>query len=224
MPCNGLTSREVETLAQRSVRTYWAVVDGKLRPMVKTTRERPLPTVMVVRQDDGTEVARYSTDDELRTRGLMPERDQNFIEAECLEMARGALGCSDLRAVRIGPSEPGDGGPNWEVLGFTPDLPLIARSEALNAIAELRQTYALSWVQPPQPPPWRGREVQAGGRPQSPLISVCRSYGSACHLGGPLPCPRADRFHSSRADDDDATLIDPVPFDAAAAPGPLFVS
>jgi hypothetical protein len=74
----------------------------------------------------------------------MPERSQQFIEAECLKMTRRQLGCSDVRDVRIGRTKPGGSGPNWEVLGFTPDLPEVAKHEALDAIAALRQMYALA--------------------------------------------------------------------------------
>jgi hypothetical protein len=84
----------------------------------------------------------------------MPEKSMEFIEAayqeqserrapECLKAARRAPGCSDLRSVRIGRIKPCGSGPNWEVLGFTPDLPEIAHNQALEAIAYLRQKYAL---------------------------------------------------------------------------------
>jgi hypothetical protein len=62
---------------------------------------------------------------------------------ECLKVARRALGCSDLSGVRIGPLKPAGSGPNWEVFGFSPELPKLAHDEALKAIAPLRQTYAL---------------------------------------------------------------------------------
>jgi putative SOS response-associated peptidase YedK len=35
--------------------------------------------------------------------------------------------------------------------------------------------------------------------------------------------PVSRRVNSSRADDSDATLIDPIPSEAIAAPGPLFM-
>ena len=59
-------------------------------------------------------------------------------------MTRRQLGCSDVRVVRIGRTKPSGSGPNWEVLGFTPDLPDIAKREVLDAIAALRQMYALA--------------------------------------------------------------------------------
>jgi hypothetical protein len=74
----------------------------------------------------------------------MPERSKNFIEAECLKVAKLQVGCSHLRRVLIGRTRPEGSGPNWEVLGFTPVLPTIAHHEAINAIASLRQRYALA--------------------------------------------------------------------------------
>jgi hypothetical protein len=76
----------------------------------------------------------------------MPEKSWQFIEAECLKVARREQGCSDLQVVRIGRTKPAGSGPNWEVLGFSPELPELARSYALRAIDRVRQTYALAPV------------------------------------------------------------------------------
>jgi hypothetical protein len=74
----------------------------------------------------------------------MPERDATFLEAESLKVARRQLGCHDLREVRIGPLKPPGSGRNWEVLGFKPDLPKVAKELALRAIDEVRGKYALA--------------------------------------------------------------------------------
>jgi hypothetical protein len=74
----------------------------------------------------------------------MPEKSRDFIEAECLKVARAQLGCHDLKSVRIGRTRPIGSGPNWEVFGFTPTLPEVARKLAMTAIAPLRQRYALA--------------------------------------------------------------------------------
>jgi hypothetical protein len=76
--------------------------------------------------------------------GKMPEKSREFIEAECLKVARLEQGCSDLVRVRIGRTKPRGSGPNWEVLGFSPDLPELAQIDALKAIDRLRQKYALA--------------------------------------------------------------------------------
>jgi hypothetical protein len=73
----------------------------------------------------------------------MPEKSRGFIEAECLKVARLQVGCKGLRAVRIGRTKPSGSGPNWEVLGFKPELPPIANDEAMKAIDVLRGTHAL---------------------------------------------------------------------------------
>ena len=73
----------------------------------------------------------------------MPEKSREFIEAECLKAARREQGCSDLVKVRIGRTKPRGSGPNWEVLGFSPDLPELAQTYAFDAIDRLRQKYAL---------------------------------------------------------------------------------
>jgi len=74
----------------------------------------------------------------------MPEKSREFIEAECLKVARLEQGCSDLVRVRIGRTKPRGSGPNWEVFGFSPDLPELAQIYALKAIDRLRQKYALA--------------------------------------------------------------------------------
>jgi len=55
---------------------------------------------------------------------LMPKKGWDFLEQEALRRARNQLGCCHLKAVKIGPLKPMGSGPNWEVLGFTPDLPI----------------------------------------------------------------------------------------------------
>jgi hypothetical protein len=72
-----------------------------------------------------------------------PEKSAKEIEIECLRVARLAVGCSHLEGVRIGPLKPKGSGPNWEVFGFSPKLPAIAHTEALEVIAPLRQKYSL---------------------------------------------------------------------------------
>jgi hypothetical protein len=65
LPCDGISDHDLPLFAQRSLRAYWAVVDGALQPKVKATRDLPLPTVMVIRDDRGIEITRWSTNDEL---------------------------------------------------------------------------------------------------------------------------------------------------------------
>jgi hypothetical protein len=74
----------------------------------------------------------------------MPEKSQEFIEAECLKFALHGLGCSHLKSVRIGRNKLSGSGPNWEVLGFKPELPSVAHAEAMEKIDHLRQKFALA--------------------------------------------------------------------------------
>jgi hypothetical protein len=74
----------------------------------------------------------------------MLEKSADFIESECLRVARLRLGCGHLEAVRIEPTKPSGSGPNWDVAAFEPELLPIARAEAMDAIQMLRGTYALA--------------------------------------------------------------------------------
>jgi hypothetical protein len=78
----------------------------------------------------------------------MREKGRIFIQAECLQVARRQPGCGALQSVLIGPIPATAGGPNWEVVSFLPDLPPLARLEAIRAIAPLRQKYTLFARQP----------------------------------------------------------------------------
>jgi hypothetical protein len=75
---------------------------------------------------------------------LMPEKTKDFIEAECLKVARYGLGCSELEAVSIVRIKPEGSGPNWEVGSFSPALPEVALKDAKRRIDPLRQEYALA--------------------------------------------------------------------------------
>jgi len=74
----------------------------------------------------------------------IPLKSRDFIEAECLRVARLQVGCRHLKGVKIRRTKPIGSGPNWEVLAFVPELPPIARKEAMNALDVLRGTYALA--------------------------------------------------------------------------------
>jgi hypothetical protein len=58
-------------------------------------------------------------------------------------IARTALGCSDLRAVKIAPAHPPGSGPNWDVKEFDPPLPPMAEKEARDRLRRLSGRYAL---------------------------------------------------------------------------------
>ncbi len=74
----------------------------------------------------------------------LPEKTADFLEAECLKMARRRLHCEHLDAVKIGPTRPIGGGPNWELLAFKPELHDRTYDNAMRAIHLLRRQYALA--------------------------------------------------------------------------------
>jgi hypothetical protein len=74
----------------------------------------------------------------------MPEENRSFIEGECLRVARLQPGCEHLHAIAIARTEPPNGRPNWEVLGFDPELSPAMRAQAIEAIEIIRGQYVLA--------------------------------------------------------------------------------
>jgi hypothetical protein len=78
-------------------------------------------------------------------RGKMrPEKSRERLQTSCLTMCRRQPGCRHLQRVVIGRTKSIDGGPNWELLAFEPELPSKAYVEAMKAVDILRQVYALA--------------------------------------------------------------------------------
>jgi hypothetical protein len=79
----------------------------------------------------------------------MPEEHRSFIEGECLRVARSQPGCGHLRAIAIARTDAPNRKPNWEVLGFDPELSPSMRSQAIEAIEIVRGQYVLTpYVKP----------------------------------------------------------------------------
>ena len=103
----------------------------------------------VVRLIDALARAQAKEDHERENREVpimteqMPEMTRDFLEVESLRVAKQALGCKNLQAVRIACVEPPGSGPNWYPEEFVPPLPPIAEKEARLKIASLTGTYAL---------------------------------------------------------------------------------
>jgi len=74
----------------------------------------------------------------------MPQKTQEWVETKALEIARREMGCQELVAVRIKRISPEGSGANWQVAAFEPPLPPAAEISAMEAIALLRGTYALT--------------------------------------------------------------------------------
>ena len=81
---------------------------------------------------------------------IVPDESRAFIETECLRVARLERGCEHLRAVAIARIESSNGEPNWEVLGFDPELSSAVRTQAIEAIERIRSQYELArFIKPP---------------------------------------------------------------------------
>jgi hypothetical protein len=74
----------------------------------------------------------------------MPQKTQEWLEAKALEIARREKGCRELEAVRIERIVSEGRGANWKVAAFEPPLPPAAEIFAMEAIAILKGTYALT--------------------------------------------------------------------------------
>jgi hypothetical protein len=77
----------------------------------------------------------------------MPQKAQEWLQAKALEIARREKGCEALEAVRIERTMSEGSGRNWKVAAFEPPLPPAAEISAMEAIAILRGTYALTPAQ-----------------------------------------------------------------------------
>jgi hypothetical protein len=77
-------------------------------------------------------------------RAPMPQKTQEWLEAKALEIARGERGCRELEVVRIERIVPEGSGTNWKVTAFEPPLAPAAEISAMEVIAILRGTYALT--------------------------------------------------------------------------------
>jgi hypothetical protein len=74
---------------------------------------------------------------------LMPEKTLEWLQREALRLCKMRVGCHHLEAVVIGRTRPQGSSPNWELLAFKPELPIVAENEAMEVIHFLRGTYAL---------------------------------------------------------------------------------
>src|ERR1700733_13654630 len=74
----------------------------------------------------------------------MPEEHWSFIERECLRVARSQPGYGHLRAIAIARTDAPNRKPNWEVLGFDPELSPSTRPRAIAAIETVRGQYVLA--------------------------------------------------------------------------------
>ena len=74
----------------------------------------------------------------------LPQKTPAWLETKALEIARRERGCRELEAVRIERIALEGSGANWKVAAFEPALSPAAEALAMEAIAILRGTYALT--------------------------------------------------------------------------------
>ena len=73
----------------------------------------------------------------------MPTKSGEWLEAECLKLARRTLGGSEIQYVTIRRLHPKGTRPNWKVADLIPQpTPLVSR-EVRDALAHLTGTHAL---------------------------------------------------------------------------------
>jgi hypothetical protein len=124
------------------------------KPKKWTAEKRPTGAREKNRKDDNqpeyrADRLRPAKNDFCQIGDAMPEEHRLFIEGECLRVARSQPGCGHLRAIAIARMDPPNGRPNWEVLGFHPELSPATRPRAIEAIETVRGQYVLApYVKP----------------------------------------------------------------------------
>lgn len=78
-----------------------------------------------------------------KSRQAMPAKTRDWIEAECLRLARQTVGGGEIQRVTIRRLRPNGSGPNWKVADIIPQPTLLVSSQVRGALAHLTGTYAL---------------------------------------------------------------------------------
>lgn len=78
-----------------------------------------------------------------KSRQAMPAKTRDWIEAECLKLARQTVGGSEIQRVTIRRLRPNGSGPNWKVADIIPQPTLLVSTQVRAALAHLTGTYAL---------------------------------------------------------------------------------
>jgi hypothetical protein len=73
----------------------------------------------------------------------VPPKSKDWLEAECLKLARQTLGGSEIMRVTIRRLRPKAGGPNWKVADIIPQPGLSLGEEIRAKLAHLPGKYAL---------------------------------------------------------------------------------
>ncbi len=73
----------------------------------------------------------------------MPAKSRAWLEAECLKLAKRALGGREIQRVTIRRLNTKGTGPNWKIADIIPQPTLMVSGEVREALAHLPGTYAL---------------------------------------------------------------------------------
>lgn len=73
----------------------------------------------------------------------VPIKSREWLEAECLKLARQTLGGSEILRVTIRRLHPKGGGPNWKVADIIPQPALSVSEEIRAKLAHLPGKYAM---------------------------------------------------------------------------------
>jgi hypothetical protein len=74
----------------------------------------------------------------------MPTKSRDWLEAECLKIAKQTLGGSKIQYVTIRRLDPKGTGPNWKVADIIPQPSLRVSSKIRDALAPLMGRYTLA--------------------------------------------------------------------------------
>jgi hypothetical protein len=74
----------------------------------------------------------------------MPAKSREWLETECLKLARRAVGGNEIQRVTIRRLRPTGTGPNWKVADLIPQPTLLVSAEVRAALVRLTDNYALA--------------------------------------------------------------------------------
>jgi hypothetical protein len=73
----------------------------------------------------------------------LPTRSRDWLEAECLRLARGIPGGNKIQCIMIRRLRPKGAGTNWKVADIVPQPSLLTSNNLRAALARLTEKYAL---------------------------------------------------------------------------------
>lgn len=73
----------------------------------------------------------------------MPARSRDWLEAECLKLARQTLGGEEIQRVMVRRLRPKGTGPNWKVADIIPQPSSLVSGKIRDKLLHLTRTYSL---------------------------------------------------------------------------------